>query len=545
MKTPPLFFSTLSWFTFFWLAFALKALAQEFPQAQVPFKQVLTQTASIKNAHPSELRKQAVEFIQFREGRLSERASLKVLMDCLQQARQNPFCHFLENPKKKKEDADFQVKERDLLLQKVVQALTQKKDFNSLSGLPESQIQKALRKILEWKDVEALSKYLLTSPSCPSQALLISFGQKAEEFFPEKKFVDLAVSFYLRSMACETKDLFPLKAYYRLGLLSVWLKQYSKADLLFQKILSYKNVTAEQLRKDNEYSLRALFWRAECSRITGNKLLFTLLKQKLEKEYPLSHQAILLSQDRFSRASKKILNNKDPFVESRSEKNPHLNAWVEAAEMLQMLKAHGLALELLDALHWGTNQVEPSFLLYLAVLYHRSQDRIGQFRMLFQAFRADPGLLSRNTLEFFYPLRQYELLKHFRTQIDPFFVASLIRQESGFNINARSPAGAFGLMQIRRKASKKQLFDPKTNIRLGIKYLQFLLKQYKNDTGLSLAAYNAGPDKVDSWLKRYPTSNQLLFLELIPYRETREYVSSILRNYFWYSKLYGHSLTTR
>jgi soluble lytic murein transglycosylase len=67
------------------------------------------------------------------------------------------------------------------------------------------------------------------------------------------------------------------------------------------------------------------------------------------------------------------------------------------------------------------------------------------------------------------------------------------------------------------------------------------LKVHQGETELALAAYNAGPERVKQWLKRYPIKNRLLFLDFLPIRETREYVSSITRNYYWYLKIYGEN----
>jgi soluble lytic murein transglycosylase len=105
--------------------------------------------------------------------------------------------------------------------------------------------------------------------------------------------------------------------------------------------------------------------------------------------------------------------------------------------------------------------------------------------------------------------------------------------------------GARGLMQLmprtaRRmeRVSKNALYDPKVNIRLGVRFFSHLSHRYGGDAELALAAYNAGPGNVDTWQARYPVDNRLLFVDLIPFRETREYVASIARNYFWYKKLY-------
>ena len=134
--------------------------------------------------------------------------------------------------------------------------------------------------------------------------------------------------------------------------------------------------------------------------------------------------------------------------------------------------------------------------------------------------------------------------------VNPYIVMALIRQESAFNEKARSPAGAMGLMQLLPKTARlfnrgkwrTNLYDPASNVKIGSRYFAFLLRLYHGDTELALAAYNAGPKHVDSWLKRYTVTDRALFLDLIPFRETREYVASIARNYIWYMTLYDAGL---
>ena len=90
-----------------------------------------------------------------------------------------------------------------------------------------------------------------------------------------------------------------------------------------------------------------------------------------------------------------------------------------------------------------------------------------------------------------------------------------------------------------RRISQQELFSPQTNVKVGVSEFSWLLKRYDGDGELSLAAYNAGPHNVDRWLARYPTSNKMLFVDLIPFAETRDYVALIGRNYFWYLSLYS------
>jgi len=137
-----------------------------------------------------------------------------------------------------------------------------------------------------------------------------------------------------------------------------------------------------------------------------------------------------------------------------------------------------------------------------------------------------------------------------RNNLDPYLVASLIRQESEFNPSAISPANAYGLMQLLPSAGKSiareegishfqtyQLFDPATNIRLGTRYLRKTLDKFGGVTEYALAAYDAGDDRVRDWQAAGPYQGMDEFVESIPFTETREYVEAILRNYETYKAI--------
>jgi soluble lytic murein transglycosylase len=127
--------------------------------------------------------------------------------------------------------------------------------------------------------------------------------------------------------------------------------------------------------------------------------------------------------------------------------------------------------------------------------------------------------------------------------LDPYLVASLIRQESEFNPTAISKANAYGLMQLlpavgRQMAREegigsietRQLLDPLLNIRLGTRYLRETLEKFGRVPEYALAAYNAGDNRVTDWQAAGPYHGIDEFVESIPFTETREYVQAILRN---------------
>ncbi len=130
-----------------------------------------------------------------------------------------------------------------------------------------------------------------------------------------------------------------------------------------------------------------------------------------------------------------------------------------------------------------------------------------------------------------------------RYNLNPYLVASLIRQESEFNPAAISYANAYGLMQllpvVGRQMARElgmehfqtfQLLDPDTNIKLGTRYLRQMLDKFNGVEEYALAAYNAGDNRVTDWEAAGPYSGMDEFVESIPFTQTREYVEAILRN---------------
>jgi soluble lytic murein transglycosylase len=130
-----------------------------------------------------------------------------------------------------------------------------------------------------------------------------------------------------------------------------------------------------------------------------------------------------------------------------------------------------------------------------------------------------------------------------KNNLDPYLVASLIRQESEFDATAVSYANAYGLMQLlptvgRSMARQEgiahfqtfQLLDPNMNIRLGTRYLRQMLDRFGGVQEYALAAYNAGDSRVVDWQAAGPYSGMDEFVESIPFTQTREYVEAIRRN---------------
>jgi soluble lytic murein transglycosylase len=134
--------------------------------------------------------------------------------------------------------------------------------------------------------------------------------------------------------------------------------------------------------------------------------------------------------------------------------------------------------------------------------------------------------------------------------LDPYFVMALVCQESHFNKNAVSPVGAVGLTQLMPSTAKREarkldahysaskLRDPEFNLRLGISHLAGLFKDFSNDSVLVLAAYNAGPSAAQAWFEEFGDCPKDVFIERIPYRETRLFIKRNIEHRAAYRRLY-------
>ena len=135
--------------------------------------------------------------------------------------------------------------------------------------------------------------------------------------------------------------------------------------------------------------------------------------------------------------------------------------------------------------------------------------------------------------------------------VDEYLVAALIREESRYDPDVVSWAGAVGLMQLLPATAQKmingipvhtggslELYDVRTNIVLGTHYLSRLVREFR-EIPFAVAAYNAGENALRRWLKKYYRDDIAEFIENIPYKETRRYVKKVLKSYWQYRALSG------
>ncbi len=200
--------------------------------------------------------------------------------------------------------------------------------------------------------------------------------------------------------------------------------------------------------------------------------------------------------------------------------------------------------------HWFT--LESARLFADSGRYDRSIETMK--RALPGYFTYDTDAMDRKYWELLFPRPYWDDLQKYAGDngLDAYLAASLIRQESEFYAGAVSKKNALGLMQLLpvtgkqvakniglRGFSADQLYQPTTNIQLGTHYFKTILDHFGGNVEFSLAAYNAGPERVEQWRSSLKYKDSAEFVESIPFTETREYVQAILRNVGVYRRLYG------
>jgi len=226
---------------------------------------------------------------------------------------------------------------------------------------------------------------------------------------------------------------------------------------------------------------------------------------------------------------------------------------LERAQSLYAKKHYDEVAFELDALS-RTRYYPTDFLLYLMQFATKANQNLSAFRMGNELIsRKYDQFLQNDLLDIIFPDR---FIKEVEEQskvnkLDPLLVLSLMKQESGFKAPILSASGAMGLMQlmpftaidVKKDLRLASLKDPLINVSLGTKYLGGLMERFNQNAVYALAGYNAGPHRVNKWRKDMKENwGMIEFIEAIPYKETRDYVMSILRNRYWYQYRRGQPL---
>jgi soluble lytic murein transglycosylase-like protein len=311
---------------------------------------------------------------------------------------------------------------------------------------------------------------------------------------------------------------------------------------------------------DGDYLSNALFWSGKIDEQRGNRQARDTAFHELEAAYPYSY---------FSYRARAILG--EPMLAPNEVSNGNVFPDVDA----QLAEANEPRLDSVRELAWlglyreATREMKsvaaanPSNLgmqFMLADLYVQGGEPFSANNVLQRKFRQfvrhGGTKVPHRFWEILFPLNYWETIRTEaeQRQIDPYLIASIIRQESGFEPTTVSNADAIGIMQIMPAEAasiagraglppptRDQLFDPKRNIAIGVAEYSQKLANERGNTTLAIAAYNAGEDPVGRWIANTPFDDEDLFVESIPYAETRLYVKTVSRNRFEYRRIYEAS----
>ncbi|MBA4349552.1 MAG: hypothetical protein C0415_06160 [Thermodesulfovibrio sp.] len=283
---------------------------------------------------------------------------------------------------------------------------------------------------------------------------------------------------------------------------------------------------------DTYGALRYLYWKNRCL-------------ENVDEQKPLKLPAqknTLQSRNFYSFLF--MLKNKQPVS---PVKKISLNTLINSrpSERIDMLTKLGFKNEAItELLHRSNKNPDTDELIYICSYLNN----LGNYKMAINLI--SKVSYSEELHELFYPIVHWPAVEEAsrENELDPLLILSIMREESRFAADARSIAGALGLMQLMPHTASRlsrhiklnlkhsdELYDAKTNILIGSYYLKHLIKTF-NSIPVALAAYNAGEEAVKEWLKKgkYNTIDE--FIEDIPYSETQNYVKKVMTTYFEYMR---------
>ena len=306
---------------------------------------------------------------------------------------------------------------------------------------------------------------------------------------------------------------------------------------------------------DADYTTNALFWSGKIHERAGNQEQRDAYFQRLVNQYPYAY---------YSYRAREILGVPvhAPSDIANGIMFPELAQADERLTTVQQLKDLDLndyaAVEMKRIA--GDAPSDPAFAYQLAELYVEGGQPLKAISILQRSFRNvirhGASNVPARFWELLYPRLYWEQISTAaeQAQVDPYLLTSIIRQESGFEPTVVSSAGAVGLMQIMPgeapgiavnaglsgPVTRDNLFEPRTNVSLGAaEYLQ-KLRAMNGNRVLAIASYNAGEDAVGRWITSIPPDDVDVFIDSIPFNETRLYVKNVIRNHHEYRRIYGN-----
>ena len=344
-------------------------------------------------------------------------------------------------------------------------------------------------------------------------------------------------------------------------------KKYSKVNKTMSDLDIYG--------KFNDLNLKLKFWIAYTSEMIGKKRLAEHYYDMITESNPVSYYSIMSTKRLkvISKHSQSLSIPKNIMNPAYAWEYIPLNEYSD--DLIKSLKRISIFTKLhqIDLISYENHNINNSSIdkllknyslyprvsneelrekitLHIASVLAQGKNYLTSFSIIHKGIKKGKHNINTTLLKTLFPTPYIEEIENLAEKdIDPYIILSLIRQESAFNPKARSPVGARGLMQIMpqtakqisRNISSRALNNPKMNLKLGINYFIKLYNKYDKNLIYTLAAYNAGENRVKRWKKEYfKNYSSLHVIESIPIKETNLYVKFVFRNLFFYKLINGH-----
>lgn len=480
--------------------------------------------------------KLAEQFNRLLEQQLSDEERKELFGSCKTRPKENPFCFSILREKQfrivqKKRDKTPKIRSRDVtpIAPKIVDGKVQ-----GFAVLKRAKIKPLLAGLREFPldSLNIVADRALADKGCPNN-IGVATAAILELHLPERAVIQRIASLYEKGGLCARRKSKDQEHFLtRAALFLLLNKDYAHAEKVLQKVTP-----------SDAYSGRSYYWLHRARLAKGDAAGARQALTKLQSDYPFSFHALV------THAADSV----DPLIlqsdttdalRKRSQRKPAANTLIEQAELLRKF---GFLESSSIIVAWALTKFrppEPDVQLYLSGL--GAPDT--QVRTATSVLLSNTQLRTAGNFQLAFPRAFFSVMNDQSGKIDPYLLLAIARKESTLNPKAVSIANAQGLLQLNPDTAARfssqtplDLFNPRTNAELSALYLAELSRMMRGQLPLVIAAYNAGENPVITWANRYPTDDLLMFIDLIPYRETRDYVGYVLANYYWYRRLYENN----
>lgn len=332
------------------------------------------------------------------------------------------------------------------------------------------------------------------------------------------------------------------KAFFQLGRLSLLDNNWPSANYYFDKTSNYS--TSGLTRAEILHYLAMTYSKID------NTPKQTEILQKLATDYPYTYYGYL-AQD--------AIGQKRPEQSKNSLPSYSYNYWanrIPRFHLFSKLEEYDDVAILLKDYKSKQPTSNIGFSLFTHDVYLKAKDYYSAQKLgetIWNSYK-NSEQVPREIWELSYPVYYKDEIWPMAQaeNLDPYLVLALIREESRFNKDVFSYAGAVGLMQLMpatakaeakgRKIPEGNLLDPSYNLKIGILHFGYLVKAYKGNYSYALAAYNGGINATNRWIQANRNLPEPEFTEKITYEQSRYYVKKVLQSYWTYKWLYASPL---